>query len=99
MKLTPKTLIKLSMIIDKMGIADEIANIDKETNEEVGKALISIIISKIYKAENEIYEWISEVKGISVDEAKDVDFVQLISDLKNSELFGKFKSFLPHPQD
>lgn len=99
MKITSKLLIKLSMIIDKMGIADEIANIDKGTNEEVGKALLSIIISKIYKAEKEIYEWIADVKGISIEEAQNVDLIEFISNFKESEFYEKLKPFLPSAQD
>ena len=53
-----KVLIKLSLIIDKMGIAKDIKNIDKETNEEVGKELITLLITNLHKAENEIYEFI-----------------------------------------
>ncbi len=99
MKFTPELLIKLSMIIDKMEIADKIAKIEKGSNEEVGKAVMAIIFSKIYKAENEIYAWIAEVKEISIDDAKKVDLFLLISEFKKSEFYEKLKPFLPLAQD
>lgn len=99
MKLTSKLLMKLSLIIDKMGIKDEIASIDKPTNEEVGKALFSLILSKLYKAEKEVYEWLAEVKGISVEEASELDLIQLFEEFKASDTYKMITSFLQSPQD
>jgi len=99
MKLTSKTLIRLSLIMDKMGIASEIASIDKPTNEEVGKALFSLIFSKLYKVEKEVYEWLAEVKGISVEEAAELDLMQLFEEFKSSEIYDKLTSFLQSPQN
>lgn len=99
MKLTSKLLIRLSLIIDKMGIAKEIADIDKKTNEEVGKTLFAIIFSKLYKVEKEVYEWIAEVKDISVEEAANLDLIQLFEEFKNSEIYSKVTSFLQSQQD
>ena len=76
-----KLLMKLSLIIDKMEIANDIMSIDKSSNEEVGKALIGLIISKMYKAENEVYELIAQYKSISVEEAKETDIIPIIKDL------------------
>lgn len=74
-------LIKISLIIDKMGIANDIMSIDKSSNEEVGKALIALIISKMYKAENEVYEVIAEYKNITVEEAKKAEIMPILKDL------------------
>lgn len=76
-----KLLIKLSLIMDKMGIASEISKIEGETNEEIAKKILGILISKIYRAEDEIYELISEFKSISLDDAKEVDIIPIIKEL------------------
>ena len=74
-------LMKISLIIDKMGIANDIMSIDKSSNEEVGKALIGLIISKMYKAENEVYEVIAEYKGLTIEEAKKAEIIPILKDL------------------
>lgn len=76
-----KLLMKISLIIDKMGIANDIMSIDKSSNEEVGKALIALIISKIYKAEEEVYEVIAEYKNISIEEAKKTEIIPILKEL------------------
>lgn len=76
-----KLLIKLSLIMDKMEIASEISKIEGETNEEIAKKILGILISKIYRAEDEIYELISEFKNISLDDAKEVDIIPIIQEL------------------
>lgn len=80
-----KVLIKLSLIIDKMGIAKDIKNIDKETNEEVGKELITLLITNLHKAENEIYEFIADYKKITKEEAEEVDVIPVFKELLKIE--------------
>ena len=80
-----KILIKLSLIIDKMGIADDIKNIDKPTNEEVGKELIMLLITNLHKAENEIYDFISVFKGITKKEAEELDVIPIFKEILNIE--------------
>lgn len=80
-----KILIKLSLIIDKMGIADEIKRIDKPTNEEVGKELIMLLITNLHKAENEIYEFIADYKKITKEEAEELDVIPVFKELLNIE--------------
>jgi hypothetical protein len=80
-----KILIKLSLIIDKMGIAKDIKNIDKPTNEEVGKELIMLLITNLYKAENEIYEFIADYKKITKEEAEELDVIPVFKELLNIE--------------
>ena len=79
-----QTAIKLTQIVDKMGIREEIVALDIETgnseqdNQELAKKLFSIVISKLYLAENELYEFIAQYKNISVEEAKKVNVIELI---------------------
>lgn len=80
-----KILIKLSLIIDKMGIADDIKKIDKPTDEEVGKELIMLLITNLHKAENEIYQFIADYKGISKEEAEELDVIPLFKEILNIE--------------
>ena len=96
MKLSTKTIIILSEMLDKMGIKDEIKNIEGKTNEEVGKDLLIIITTKLYKVEDLIYKLISEYKGISEDEAKEVDFIETIKEIINID---GLKDFLALKQD
>lgn len=82
-----QTTIKLTRIIDKMGIKDEIVSISvesgnpEEDNRELAQKLFSIIISKLYLVENDLYEFIAEYKGISIDEAKKVNIITLVKEL------------------
>lgn len=80
-----KLLIKLSLIIDKMGIAKDIKNIEKETNEEVGKELITLLITNLHKAENEVYEFIADYKKITKEEAEETDVIPILKELLNIE--------------
>ncbi|MBQ6498181.1 MAG: hypothetical protein IJI58_05645, partial [Bacilli bacterium] len=69
LKITPKILSKISLIINKMGISSLIMNLnidsgnDLKDKEELGKQLIALIIDNLYKAEDEIIELISNLKG------------------------------------
>lgn len=80
-----KMLIKLSLIIDKMGIAKEIKEIDKPTDEEVGKELIMLLITNLHKAEEEIYNFIADYKGITKEEAEELDIIPVLKELLNIE--------------
>lgn len=67
-------LIMLSEIIDKMGISEEIKSLEINTedeqkdNEELGKQLIMMIFTKIYKCKKEFYTFIATYKGYLKDE-------------------------------
>lgn len=87
-----QSLIKLSAIIDKMGISKELVSIDKATNEEVGKEIIALVISNLYKAENEVYEFIANFKGITVEEAKLLNIIDLLKELTSTEGIKDFLS-------
>lgn len=90
-KLDAQTAIKITRLIDKMGIKDEIVNISVETdnpeqdNIELSKKLFSIVISKLYLIEDELYEFISEYKGISIEEAKKVNIIELLKDIFSAD--------------
>lgn len=63
-----KYLLLLSEIIDKMDIKEELQNLDfntgneKEDREKLGTALITLIITRIYKCEKEVYTFIAKYK-------------------------------------
>lgn len=83
-------LIKLSAIVSKLGIKDELKNIDKATNEEVGKELLMIFINNLYKAEEEVYQFVATRNKISVDEAKEVDIIAFFKDFLKIEGLSSF---------
>jgi hypothetical protein len=80
-----QVLIKLTAIVGKMGIAEELKKLDKTTNEEVGKELIILLISNLYKVEKEVYELIASYKKISIEEAQTADIIAIIKELLNIE--------------
>lgn len=76
-----KQSIKLSGIIDKMGL--KISN-PKAGQEEVGADLLIQIASKACKAEKEIYSFVAEIKGCTVKDAEQVDLIEFIKELFNT---------------
>ena len=64
-----KYLLLLSEIIDKMDIKEELQNLDfntgdeKEDREKLGDALITLIITRIYKCEKEVYTFVANYRG------------------------------------
>lgn len=72
-KISTETLIKLTSIIDKMNIADELKNIDKPTTEELGTEILVLFMTNLYKAEKEIYDFVISHVGLfkepTVDES------------------------------
>lgn len=97
LKLDTKTLCKMSLIINKMGIASLILDLNVETgdekkdNKELVKRLIMLIIENLYKAEDEMNELISTLKGVSIEDAKELDIIPIIKELFDNE---KLKTFL-----
>lgn len=85
--LSTETLMNLSAIIDKMEIGQDLKNMVIETGdeekdkEEIGKQLIVLLITKLHKAKEEVYNFISEYKGISVEEAKKVNAIEVIKEV------------------
>lgn len=97
LKLTPRMLSRISLIINKMGISSFILDINEETgNDEldrqmVVKKLLSLVIDNMYKVEDDIIELIAKMKNISIEEAEEIDIIPLIEELLNND---KIKSFL-----
>ena len=88
-----KTLCKMSLIINKMGISSVVNKMDFPTSskEELGKEIIKAIIDNLYKAENEIIELMMIIKGITKEEAENEDVIAFIKELFSND---KLKSFL-----
>lgn len=57
-KLSTESLIKLTSIIDKMGISNSLKELDKPTNEELGTEILALFMTNLYKAENEVYDFV-----------------------------------------
>ena len=72
---------KLSAIVDKMGIKITDA---KGSQEEIGADLMMQAVSKAYKAESEIYNFVAEIKKITVEEAQEVDLIEFIKEIGNT---------------
>lgn len=96
LKITPKILCKLSLIINKMGISSLVMNLNIESGDEAKdkenlvKELISLFIDNLYKAETEIIELISLMKGISKEEAENEDIISVFKELLNDETIKSF---------
>lgn len=72
-KISTSTLIALTSIIDKMGIADQLKNMDKPTTEELGTEIIVLFMTNLYKAQNQIYDFIIEYKDLMEEPTVDED--------------------------
>lgn len=90
--MTTELVLKLSAIIDKMGIAKELVTIDKASNEEVGKEIVALLISNLHKAADEVYDFIANYKGITTEEAKKVNVIDLFKELTSTEGIKDFLS-------
>ena len=76
--LTLKQGLKLSAIIDKLDL--KITDPKADANK-IGADLMMQIISKAHKAEKEIYAFVAETKGITPQEAENVDLMQFIKEI------------------
>lgn len=97
LKIKPRALSKMSLIINKMGISSLIMQIDIETGDEeqdkkeLVKQLVALVIDNLHKAEEEMIELIAMLKEISKEEAEEVDIVSFIKELISND---KIKDFL-----
>lgn len=97
LKLTSKVLCKISLIINKMGISSLIADINSETGDDkldreaIVKKLLALVVDNLYKAEDEIISLVSELKGITIEEAGQIDLIPIIKELLSEE---KIRNFL-----
>ncbi len=88
--LTLKQGLKLSAIIDKLDI--KISN-PKAEPEEIGADLMMQIARKAHKAEQEICAFVAEMKGITPQEAGDIDLIQFAKDIaSDAGVVNFFKS-------
>lgn len=88
--LTMKQGLKLSAIIDKLDL--KITDPKADANK-VGADLIMQIVAKAHKAEQEIYAFVAETKGITVKEAENIDLIQFIKELvSDTGVVNFFKS-------
>lgn len=97
LKINTRTLSKISLIINKMGISTLLLDLNVDTGNEkqdqevLVKKLLSLIIDNLYKAEDEIIELISQVKNIPQEEAEKEDVIAFVKDLLQID---KLKDFL-----
>lgn len=88
--ITLKQGLKLSAIIDKL----ELKITDpKGTQDQIGADLMMQIVCKAHKAEQEIYAFVADTKGISVKDAEKVDLIQFIKEIvSDAGVVNFFKS-------
>lgn len=85
--LTLKQGMKLSAIVDKMGL--KITD-PKASAEQLGADLVMQFVSKAHKAEQEIYAFVAETKGCSIKEAEQVNLVEFIQGLLGDPAVASF---------
>ena len=71
--ISTEMLIKLTSIIDKMNIAEELKKMDKETTEELGTELIVLFITNLHKAEKEMYDFVICYKDLYKEPEIDIN--------------------------
>ena len=62
--LSTKALLDLSAIIDKMEIKDQLFAVDKKTNKEVAEEIFKLLVANLYKAEDEVLNFIIDYKKL-----------------------------------
>lgn len=87
--LTVKQGIKLAAIIDKMDLKIENPKADQE---QVGADLMMQFVRKMPLAEQEIYEFIAAGKGITPEQAQNVDLVGYLTELLSDTSLASFFS-------
>ena len=85
-------LIKITSLIAKMEITEELRKIDRSNVEAVGTDLLILLINNLYKVENEIYEFIAMYNKCDIEVAKTTDIIAFIKELLAK--FPALKSFL-----
>lgn len=83
-------LIKLSLVLDKMEV--DLSSVHGKTNEETGLKLLSTLVSKIHKAEEELYDLIAFKRGVTVEEAKKENIIEFIKEIIKIEGMTDFLS-------
>jgi hypothetical protein len=97
-KIETEIIMSLSEIIDKMGIANELKQLEVNTGDEkkdlekLGQEVIILIFTKLYKVKDEVYDLISKYKKISIEEAKTEDAIGIFKEILNIDGVRDFLS-------
>lgn len=82
--LTLKQGIKLSAIIDKLDLKIDFKRLKDEkgkiSQEEFGGELVMQLVSKVHRAEKEIYAFAAEIKKCTIEEAEELDLVKFFTE-------------------
>lgn len=79
--------ILLSAVVDKLDL-----KIPEGSDEKAKADFMMQIVTKAHKAKDEIYEFVSVYKRCSVDEAKDVNLIELIKEIMANTGVSNFLS-------
>jgi len=85
--MTIKQSIKLSAIIDKMGLKIEDAN---ASQEKLGADFIMQIVKNAYKAETEILDFVIASNKCTLEEAEEVDIVVFVKEIMKTSGISDF---------
>lgn len=97
-KIETEIIMSLSEIIDKMGIANELKQLEVNTGDEkkdlekLGQEVIILIFTKLYKVKDEVYDLISKYKKISIEEAKKENAIAIFKEILNIDGVRDFLS-------
>lgn len=97
-KIETEIIMSLSEIVDKMGIANELKQLEVNTGDEkkdlekLGQEVIILIFTKLYKVKDEVYDLISKYKKISIEEAKTEDAIAIFKEILNIDGVRDFLS-------
>ena len=97
-KISTEIIMSLSEIIDKMGIANELKQLEVTTGDEkkdlerLGQEVIILIFTKLYKVKEEVYDLISKYKNISIEEAKQENAIGIFKEILNIDGVRDFLS-------
>ena len=67
-KLRNDVLMALSEMIDVMDIKNELSILDCKSNEELGQKLIMLLITKLYKAKKQYYDFVIKFKEVTIED-------------------------------
>lgn len=96
-KLKNNVLMALSEMIDIMDIKKEIMNINGKSNEEVGQELIMLLITKLYKAKRQYYEFVIKFKNVKIEDEnlnKEEKYEKAIEIVENMDAIEIFKELI-----
>ena len=97
-KISTEIIMSLSEIIDKMGIANELKQLEVNTGDEkkdlerLGQEVIILIFTKLYKVKEEVYDLISKYRNISIEEAKQENAIGIFKEILNIDGVRDFLS-------